>query len=167
MEEFHQEKEYGYLRLLKPLKIGRGSIKVSLDFMQGQVRGRIENDIVVIDKRFVQDSKRNSIKIGSKNIDFFVPDYTDYLILKIASARPSDIRDIAALVWKKGIPNNLKVRASEILKSQELFERNIKEIIQTISDKRFVNSWRGTFITGEFTEKDKQNVLKQLARAKS
>ena len=164
VEAFHQEKEHGYLRLLKLLKSDRDSIKVSLDFMQGQVRGRIEEDVVVIDRRFVQNSKRTTITIGSKTLEIFVPDYTDYLILKIASARPSDMRDIAALIWKNGVPEKFKSRASEIVKSKDLFEKNIKEIIQTLSDKRFLESWRGIFIVREFTEEDKQKVISELKR---
>lgn len=48
------------------------------------------------------------LAIGEKKFKFFVPDYTDYLILKIISARPSDIRDIAILLLKNKIPRNLK-----------------------------------------------------------
>lgn len=162
VEAFHQEQEYGYLRLLKLLKIGRSSTKVSLDFMQGQVRGRIEEDVVVLDKKFVQNSRRTAIKIGNNELDVFIPDYTDYLILKIASARPSDVRDVAALIWKKGIPDRLKERASEIVKSKTLFEKNIGEIIRTISDKRFLESWRGIFVVKEFGEDDKQKVISEM-----
>lgn len=162
VESLHQEKEHGYLRLLKLLKHGKDSIKVSLDFMQGQVRGRKEEDVVVIDKKFVQNSKQATLKIGSKTLEVFVPDYTDYLILKMASARPSDIRDIAALLWKKGLPDRLKSRASEIVKSHALFADNIKDIVQTISDRRFVTSWRGTFVTKDFTEEAQQKVVEAL-----
>ena len=163
-EAFHQEKEHGYLRLLKLLKSERDSIKVSLDFMQGQVRGRIEEDVVVIDRDFVQNSKRTTITIGSKTLEVFVPDYTDYLILKMASARPSDMRDIAALIWKNGVPDELMRRASEIVKDQDLFEKNVEGIIQTISDMKFLESWRGIFIVREFTEEDKQKVIAELKR---
>ena len=161
-EAFHQERDYGFLRLLKLLKTNGSPVKLSFDFMQGEIRGRTEEDKVVIDRNFVQNSKRVLIKIWKKNLDVFVPEYADYLILKIASARPSDIRDIAALLWKNDIPEMLMSRASEIVSNQEVFAGNIKEIIKSISDKRFVDSWRGTFLTREFTEKDKERVIAQL-----
>lgn len=164
VEAFHQEEGSGYLRLLKPLKVGRKSVKVALDFMQGRVRGRVEEDVVAVDRKFVQNSKKTRIKIGSQELGFFVPDYTDYVILKIASARPSDIRDVAALIWKNGVPDRLRSRASEIVKSQDLFSNNIREILQTISDRRFVESWRGTFVTREFTEEDQRGVIAELKR---
>ena len=162
VEAFEQSESHGYLRLLKLLKAGRGSSKVSVDFMQGQVVGRVEEDKVIIDRKFVQNSKSVSIKVGSRSLDFFLPDYTDYLVLKIASARPSDIRDIAALVWKNGIPTNLKDRALEIVFSQEVFRKNIKEIMQALSERRFVDSWRGTFLIKDFTEDDKEKVICEI-----
>ena len=33
-----------------------------------------------------------------------------------------------------------------------------------ISDKRFLNSWKGTFVTTEFTEETKEQVLKELQK---
>lgn len=162
VEAFEQEKSHSYLRLLKLLKVGKSSAKLSLDFMQGQVVGRVEEDKVVIDRKFVQNSRKISISIGNNNLDFFVPDYTDYLILKIASSRPSDVRDIAALVWKNGIPDNLKNRAKEIVFNQELFFSNVKDIIKIIGDNKFLDSWRGTFLVKDFTEEDRRKVLKEI-----
>lgn len=93
----------------------------------------------------------------------YVPDYTDYLILKLMSARPSDIRDITALIWKKGIPNDLK-RAKKALAHPEIIAKNLALIQKDISDKRFLDSWKGTFVTTEFTEKTREEVLKTLAK---
>jgi hypothetical protein len=78
------------------------------------------------------------------------------------SGRPSDIRDIATLVWKNGIPHDLNGRAKEALAHHEILEKNMKSTIDDISDKRFLDSWKGTFVTTEFTEKTKREVLKKL-----
>ena len=162
VQAFHQEEGFGYLRLLKLHKIGNRDVKLSFDFMQGKVTGRTEDDRIAIDQKFVQNSAQTVITIGHKEIEFFIPDYTDYLILKLASARPGDIRDIAALIWKCGLPENLENRAAEIMANPDLLVKNISTIIQTISDSRFVDSWRGTFVTREFTEEDKQAVIVSL-----
>jgi hypothetical protein len=80
------------------------------------------------------------------------------------SARPSDIRDIATLVWKNGIPDNLNDEAKKKLAHPEIIKKNLKLIQKDISDKRFLDSWKGTFVTTEFTEKTKEEVLKKLKK---
>ena len=162
VEAFEQGKTHGYLRLLKLLKAGKSSAKLSLDFMQGHVVGRVEEDKVMIDDKFVQNCKRTSVSVGGNRLDFFVPDYTDYLILKVASARPSDIRDIATLIWRNGVPDDLKGRALEIVFSREIFVKNIDEVMRTLSDRRFVDSWRGTFLVKDFTDEDKKAVIEKV-----
>ncbi|MBI4739663.1 hypothetical protein HY772_09075, partial [Candidatus Woesearchaeota archaeon] len=84
-------------------------------------------------------------------------------ILKVVSARPSDVRDIAALVLKNGIPDGLGQRIKEILPRPDILAMNIRDvIIPQISHERFVDSWRGTFVTKEFDEECKERVLKEL-----
>jgi hypothetical protein len=68
------------------------------------------------------------------------------------------------LVWKNGVPEDLKERAKKALAHPEILEKNMKSIIDDISDKRFLDSWKGTFVTTEFTEKAKEQVLKELKR---
>lgn len=75
------------------------------------------------------------------------------------SARPSDVRDVATLVWKNGIPNGLK-EAKKALAHPEILRKNTKLIIDNISDKRVLDSWKGTFVTTEFIEKTIEEVLK-------
>lgn len=83
--------------------------------------------------------------------------------MKVVSGRPSDVRDIAVLIWKNDVPKTLNARLKEILPYPDIFFKNIDEkVVTAISDKRFVNSWRGTFITTEFTEESKTEVLKKL-----
>jgi len=154
---------YGYMRWIKLLKFDKKSAKASIDFMEGQVRGRTEKQVVVIDNAFVKASERTKIKIADEEHEVFVPNYTDFFILKVVSGRPSDVRDITALIWKNDVPNNIKKRTKEILPHPEVFEENLKSIIiSVVSDKRFLNSWRGTFVTTELTEDAKNTVVKRV-----
>lgn len=163
-EGFEKRDSYGFLRRIRILKVDGRSVKISIDFMEGEVRGRTEEQIFFITEKFLQKTKKVKIPVAEKMAEIYVPDYADYLVLKLMSARPSDIRDIATLVWKNGIPEDLKVRAKEALAHPEILEKNMKSIIDDISDKRFLDSWKGTFVTTEFTEKAKEQVLKELKR---
>jgi hypothetical protein len=163
IETFEKKDEYGFLRMIDFIEAGRNKIKISLDFMEGQIRGRTGEEIFLIDEKFIDNSTMTKIQIAGKEIDIYVPDYADYLIMKVVSGRPSDIRDIAALIWKNDIPENITTRLKEILPFPDIFFKNINEIIvPSISNKRFVNSWRGTYITTEFTEENKTKILKKL-----
>ena len=101
VEAFEKRDTYGFLRCIKLFK---PNVKISIDFMEGEVRGRTDEQIFCVTDKFLQKAKKVNITIADKTIEMYVPDYTDYLILKLMSARPSDIRDIATLVWKNGIP---------------------------------------------------------------
>jgi hypothetical protein len=164
MEVFEKRDICGFLRCVKLLEVDGRSVKISIDFMEGEVRGRTEEQRFFIDEEFLQKTTKMKILIAEKELEILVPDYTDYLLLKIMSARPSDIRDIATLVWKKRVPDNLKERAKKALAHPEILEKNMKLIIDDISDRRFLNSWKGTFVTTEFTEKTKEEVLKELKK---
>lgn len=161
IEVFEKRGSYGFLRCIKLLKV---VAKISLDFMEGEVRGRTEEQVFFVTEKFLQRTKRMKIPIAEKIAEIYVPDYTDYMILKLMSARPSDIRDIATLIWKKGIPDDIEERAKKTLADPEILEKNLKLIITDISDKRFLDSWKGTFVTTEFTEKIKEQVLKELKK---
>jgi len=163
IESFEKRDMYGFLRCIKLYELGGKKVKISIDFMEGQVVGRSEDQVVTIDEKLVQSCSKADVRIGEKEFSFFIPDYMDYLILKIVSARPSDVRDIAALVWRNGIPVDIGERVEELLPSPGVFRKNMEEIIiPDISDKRFVNSWRGTFVTSEFDEDIKKEVLKRI-----
>jgi len=164
VEAFEKRGDYGFLRCIKLLKVNGRSAKISIDFMEGEVRGRMEEQVFFITEKFLQKTKKVKIPIAKKMIEIYVSDYTDYLILKIMSARPSDIRDIATLIWKDGIPDDLEERAKKVLAHPDIAEKNLKLIINDISDKRFLDSWKGTFVTTEFTEKTKEKVLKELKK---
>ena len=160
-ETFEKRDSYGFLRSVKLLNAGA---KISIDFMEGEVRGRTGEQVFFVTEKFLQKAKKVKIIIAERTIEMYVPDYTDYLILKFMSARPSDIRDIATLVWKNGIPSNLKEAAKKTLAHPEIIEKNQKLIQRDISDKRFLDSWKGTFVTTEFTEETKEKVLKELKK---
>jgi hypothetical protein len=160
-EAFEKKNSYGFLRCIKLVKAG---VKISLDFMEGEVRGRTDEQVFFITEKFLQKTRKVEVPIAGKTTEVCVPDYTDYLILKFVSARPSDIRDIATLAWKNGIPDDVKEEAKKKLAHPEILEKNMKLIQKDISDKRFLDSWKGTFITTEFTEKTKEEVLKKLKK---
>ena len=163
IETLEKRDVYGYMRWVKLLEFGKKSAKVSVDFMEGQVRGRTEKQVVAIGDTFVKSCERTKIKIADDECEVFVPSYADYLILKVVSGRPSDVRDIAMLIWKSDVPDSIKRRIEEILPHPEVFEENLKSIIiPTISDKNFLNSWRGTFVTTELNEDAKNAVIKRI-----
>jgi len=154
----------GYMRCVKLIKIGGRQASVSLDFMEGEVTGRVAQDRVIIDESFVADSLKTKIKIADKEIEVRVPRYSDFFILKTISARPSDVRDIAALVWKKGVPENLIQRISEMLPNPDKLEEKIrKPILPMIRDERFIHSWRGMFMTTKFDEETKERIIEQIS----
>ncbi len=161
VETIEKKEGYAYMRWLKILQSGNKKAKLGLDFMEGQVRGR-ENDIFTIDDKFLDNSIKKKINVGSMHLHVFVPTYTDFFLLKAMSARRSDTRDIAALVWKNGVPKNVKKRISA-LNDPSIFTRNLEQkIIPDIKNKLFLNSWKGTFITGEFTEQNQETIVKEL-----
>jgi len=159
IEAFEKRGSYGFLRCVKLLGAGA---KISVDFMEGEVRGRTDAQVFFVTDEFMQRTKRVQITIAGKALEMPVPDYADYLILKFMSARPSDVRDIATLVWKNGIPSGMRERANETLASPDILQENLRIILADISDRRFLDSWKGTFVTTEFTEKAKEEVIKKL-----
>jgi hypothetical protein len=161
VETLEKKEGHAYMRWIKILQSGSKKAKLGLDFMEGQVRGR-ENEVFTIDGKFLDDSKKVEIKIGSMQLQIFVPSYTDFFLLKVMSARRSDTRDIATLVWKNGVPKDIKKRLNT-LNNPAIFTRNLEhKIIPDIKHKLFLNSWKGTFITSEFTEHDQKKVVKEL-----
>jgi hypothetical protein len=163
VEALERKDTHAFVRWAKILQAGQEKAKLGLDFMEGAVVGR-ENEIFWIDDTFLGNSRKAEIEIGGSGIRVFVPSYEDFFILKVMSGRRSDTRDIAALVWKNGVPKALKKRLGT-LNDPYIFRRNLQEkIIPDIRNRLFLNSWKGTFITSEFTEKDKERVADELER---
>lgn len=158
-ETFEKRDSHGFLKCVKLLRAGA---KISIDFTEGEVRGRTDAQVFSITDEFMRRTGKVGITIADKTVEMHVPDYTDYLILKFMSARPSDVRDIATLVWKNGVPSDMEERARETLTHPEILKENLELVREDISNKRFLDSWKGTFVTTEFTEKTKEEVLKKL-----
>ena len=153
---------YGFMRCVKTLS--EGNAKISIDFMEGQVRGRIDEQTFFVSDEFLSSTQRTKITIAGDVFEVYVPDYTDYLLLKLMSARPSDVRDIATLVWKRGVPENLGLQAKNRLAHPDIINKNLPLILSDVANKRFLDSWKGTFVTTEFTETTKEDVLKELKK---
>lgn len=45
---------YGFMRLIKFIKYNKIRVKVSLDFMEGEIRGRKPEEVVLIDEKMVE-----------------------------------------------------------------------------------------------------------------
>jgi hypothetical protein len=164
IENFEKKNSSGYMRCIKLIKVRR-IIRISLDFMEGEVIGRTKKDRVMIDEKFVLNSLKTRIKVADREIEVRVPSYLDYFILKVVSGRASDARDIATLVWKNGLPKQLKERVKEMMLYPEVFREKLREsILPTIKDERFLHSWRGTFMTTELNEEIKKKIIEKLSK---
>ena len=83
--------------------------------MEGEIRGRDEKEIILIDEKMIDNRRYIDIPIADNFVNLPVPSYVDYFIMKVVSARPSNIRDIATLILDNGIPKGVSRRIKEIL----------------------------------------------------
>lgn len=165
IEEEEKRGSYGFLRCIKFVKHDKVRVKVSMDFMEGEIRGRTPEDVILIDEAMIENRTFVSIPIVGNPVRIAVPDYLDYFIMKIVSSRASDIRDIASLVHEKGIPSRLEKRVKQILPHPEIFQVKIKErIIPEIKRATFLDSWKGIFGTTRYTERDKEKIIELLKK---
>lgn len=169
-EEYSVEKEekrenYGFMRWVKFIRYNKVKIKVSLDFMEGEIRGRKAEEVIFIDEAMIKNSNFVSISIADESISIAVPSYVDYFIMKVVSARASDIRDIASLVHKNGVPSGLIDRINRILPYPQIFKEKVEgRIIPEIRKATFLDSWRGIFATTSYSEEDKGKVIEQIEK---
>jgi len=167
VEEEQKHNTYGFLRCIKFVKHDKARVKVSMDFMEGEIRGREAKEIILIDKNMIESRKFISIPIAGKPVNIPVPNYADYFIMKVVSSRASDIRDIASLIQEKGVPLGLEKRIRQILPHPEIFKAKLeKKIIPEIKRATFLDSWKGIFGTTRYTEEDKKKVIEQLKKLK-
>jgi len=165
VEEEQKRNSYGFLRCIKFVKHNKARVKVSMDFMEGEIRGREKREIVKIDDVMIENRVFISIPIAGKPIKLPFPNYLDYFIMKVVSARTSDIRDMASLIRENGIPENLEERVKQVLPYPEIFSIKLKErIIPEIRRKTFLDSWRGIFGTTKYNEEDKKKVMVELEK---
>jgi hypothetical protein len=165
VEEEQKRNNYGFLRCIKFVKHDKARVKVSIDFMEGEIRGREAKEVIKIDEAMMKNRVFVSIPIAGKPIKLPVPSYVDYFVMKVVSARASDIRDIAALLCENGIPENLVERVKQILPYPEIFSIKLeKRIIPEIKRKTFLDSWRGIFGTTKYSEEDRRKVITELEK---
>jgi len=164
IEEEEKHDSYGFLRCVKFVKHNKARVKVSMDFMEGEIRGRESKEVIIIDEEMVKNRKFVPIPIAGKPVEIPVPSYKDYFIMKVVSARMSDIRDIASLIHENGIPLELEKRIRQILPYPEIFQAKLKRIISEMREKTFLDSWRGIFGTTKYDEEDVRKVLKLLGK---
>jgi len=162
-EERHEN--YGFMRWVKLLQHNKAKVKVSLDFMEGEIRGRKAKEVILIDRAMVENSRFVSISIADENVSIAVPSYLDYFIMKVVSSRASDIRDMASLIHENGVPSRLTDRINEILPYPQIFREKVEErIIPEIRKATFLDSRRGIFATTSYSEEDKEKVIEQLEK---
>lgn len=150
-----------FMRWSKPFGEGKRKAHLGLDFMAGAVTNR-QGASFKIDDGFLRRAKETTLQIGEKACKVYAASYPDLFVLKVVSGRPSDVRDLAALVWKNGVPD-----VEESLKSlndEKFFYGNLKEkIIPEMEHEFFLNSWRGMFVAQDFGEKDLRKVVLALS----
>jgi len=153
------------MRWMKPIRYGEAEVKTSIDFMEGEIRGRVAEEIILIDNAMVGNSRPASITIADETVNIVVPSYIDYFIMKVVSSRASDIRDIASLIHENGVPSRLTERVRQILPNSQIFRKKIeRRIIPEIRKVTFLDSWRGIFATTSYSEEDKEKVIEQLEK---
>lgn len=155
----------GLMRWSKPFGQGKLKANLGLDFMEGTVTTR-EGASFTIDDRFLTRAKDAELKIGDRTCRIIVASYADLFVLKVVAGRASDVRDLAALVWKNGVPN-----VGDSLKSlnEEKYFRNslTEKIIPQMEHAFFLNSWRGMFVGQDFRQKDVDATVRKLRASRS
>lgn len=165
VEAFEKRGTYGFLRCIKFVNYNKLRIKVSVDFMEGEVRGRGEKEVIIIDEVMVKNRSLVNMPIADELVKVPVPSYLDYFIMKVVSARSSDVRDIASLVLENGVPKGVKKRIKEILPYLEVFQIKLSNrIIPEIEKETFLDSWRGAFATTRYKDEDRQRVIEELKK---
>jgi hypothetical protein len=163
IEDLEKRDGYGFMRWTKFLRYDKARIKVSLDFMEGEIRGREKEEVIKIDDEMMEKSEGVIITVAGHELRVYVPRYVDYMIMKVISCRASDIRDLASLIHENGIPKELSRRVERIIPNPEIFYSKIKkQIIPEIKSKTFLDSWRGIMATTEYEEEDKKKVIDEL-----
>ena len=65
-EVFEKRDSYGFLRCIRLLKVDGRSAKISVDFMEGEVRGRTDDQVFFITEKFLQKTKKVKIPLPKK-----------------------------------------------------------------------------------------------------
>ena len=165
VEKEERHENYGFMKWTKFIPYNKIRVKVSLDFMEGEIRGRQAEEVIIIDENMIENSRFVSISIADESVSIAVPSYLDYFIMKVVSSRASDIRDIASLVHENGIPSGLKERTRKILPYPGVLMSKLEHrIIPELEKPTFLDSWKGIFAATMYTENEKQKVIELLRR---
>jgi len=165
IEEEEKHDTYGFLRCVKLVHHDKAKVKVSMDFMEGEIRGRKAEEVILIDEVMLEKRKFVAIPIADEPVRIAVPDYLDYFIMKVVSSRASDIRDIASLIRENGAPSRLEERIKQVLPYPNVFNAKIgKRILPEMERPTFIDSWRGIFGTLKYDERDRERVIRLLEK---
>lgn len=166
IEEDEKRDSYGFLRCAKLVQHDKVKVRVSMDFMEGEIRGRKPEETIVIDEVMVKNRKFVSIPIADQPVRIAVPDYVDYFIMKVVSSRASDIRDIASLIHENGVPSRLEKRIKQTLPYPSIFRAKVEgRILPEMKRPTFIDSWRGIFGTLKYTERDVTKASRLLRKS--
>jgi len=159
IEHLEKRGSYGFMRCVKLVRHDDARVKVSLDFMEGEIRGRGPKDVILVDD-VMMEGTRATIPVAGEEVAVLAPSYVDYFIMKVISARPSDVRDLASLVLERGLPSGLSERIRQILPYPEVFKSKLEvNIIPVVKRRIFIDSWRGIFGTTKYAEDDRRRVI--------
>ena len=162
VDRLEKRSNYGFMRCVKLARHDNAGVKVSLDFMEGEIRGRGVKDVILVDDAMMEGAHA-TIPVAGEEVAVLVPSYADYFIMKVISARPSDVRDLASLVLERGLPSGLSERIMRILPYPEVFKSKLEgNIIPVMKRRTFIDSWRGIFGTTKYTEDDRRRVIESL-----
>ena len=65
VDVFKKEETYAFLKVIKYLDLSKKNrVKITIDFMEGEIRGRSDKEIILIDGKFIQNSQRVQINIA-------------------------------------------------------------------------------------------------------
>ncbi len=162
VERLEKRGSYGFMRCVKLVRHDNVRVKVSLDFMEGEIRGRGPKDVILVDDAMIE-GVHATIPVAGEEVAILAPSYADYFIMKVISARPSDVRDLASLVLERGLPSGLTERIMQILPYPEVFKSKLEgNIIPVVKRRTFIDSWRGIFGTTKYAEEDRKRVIESL-----
>ncbi|MCD6592460.1 hypothetical protein J7L00_00015 [Candidatus Bathyarchaeota archaeon] len=109
------------------------------------------------------EGARATIPVAGEEVAVLAPSYVDYFMMKVISARPSGIRDLASLVLERGLLSSLSERIRQILPYPEVFKSKLEvNIIPVVKRRAFIDSWRGVFGTTKYAEDDRRRIIETL-----
>ena len=118
--------------------------------------------MILVDDAMMEGA-RATIPVAGEEVAVLAPSYVDYFMMKVISARPSGIRDLASLVLERGLLSSLSERIRQILPYPEVFKSKLKgNIIPVVKRGVFIDSWRGIFGTTKYAEDDRRRVIESL-----